>query len=153
MSASRLISDNSLEFCTRRLVEFYDIHGISHQISYPHTSQQNGVAEKKQRHILNIAKALLIHNSVPQNYWGDAVLTTYYLINRLPFSVIHEQIPWQMLYPNDELFDLPPKTFGCVAFVHLLGPGRDKLAPRAIKCVFFGYSCTQKGYQCFDLLH
>ena len=60
-----LRSDNALEFCTRRLAEFYGIHGIIHQTSCPHTSQQNGVAERKHRHILDMTRALLIHNSVP----------------------------------------------------------------------------------------
>ena len=49
-----------------------------------------------------------------------------------------------------ELFSLHPKDFGCVAFVQDLSPYLDKLSPRYIKCVFVGYSRTQRGYRCFD---
>lgn len=46
-------------------------------------------------------------------------------------------------------FGLPPSVFDCVAFVHILGPGHDKLSPHTIKCIFLGNSCTQKGYRCY----
>ena len=55
-----------------------------------------------------------------------------------------------MLSPDAPLFHLPPKIFGCVHYVHILGPGSDKLDPRSIKCVFLGYSHTQKGYRCYS---
>ena len=45
---------------------------------------------------------------------------------------------------------LPPKIFGYVCYVHILGPGSDKLDPRSIKFVFLGYSRTQKGYRCYS---
>ncbi|RVW53340.1 hypothetical protein CK203_088537 [Vitis vinifera] len=45
---------------------------------------------------------------------------------------------------------LTPRIFGCTAFVHLHSQHRDKLDPRAIKCVFLGYSSTQKGYKCYN---
>ncbi len=45
---------------------------------------------------------------------------------------------------------LPPKVFGCVFFVHNLSSSRDKLYPRAHKCIFLSYSCTQKGYRCYN---
>ena len=63
----------------------------------------------------------------------------------MPSSVVHTS-PYSLLYPTTSPFPLPPRIFGCVAFVHVLDPGLDKLSPRARKCVFLGYSRTQKGY-------
>ena len=54
-----------------------------------------------------------------------------------------------MLSPNAPLFHLPPKIFGSMCYVLILGPGSDKLDPRSIKCVFLG-SRTQKGYRCYS---
>ena len=68
----------------------------------------------------------------------------------MPSSVLRGGIPHSILYPNKPLFVLPPRVFGCVAFVHNLTPGLDKLAPRATKCVFVGYSRTQKGHKCWN---
>ncbi|XP_049934544.1 retrovirus-related Pol polyprotein from transposon RE1 isoform X1 [Nymphaea colorata] len=143
-------SDNALEFCASSLEQFFRDKGIIHQTSCAYTSQQNGVAERKHRHILDVARTIIIHSHVPHSYWGDAVLTACYLINRMPSSVLGDLIPISVLFPDRDLFSVPPRVFGCVAFVQLLGPGRDKLSPRAIKTIFVGYSRTQKGYRCYD---
>ena len=66
-------------------------HGILHQSSCAHTLQQNGVAERKNRHLIEIARTLLLHYHVPFCFWGDVVLTACYLINRMPSSVLHDQ--------------------------------------------------------------
>src|SRR4051812_37578678 len=85
----------------------------------------------------------------PSYLWSDAVLTAVYLINRMPSAPLNGGILLSRLYPDKPLFPLPPKIFGCVAFVHNHAPGLDKLAPRSLKGVFVGYSCTQKGYRIY----
>ncbi|KAF3772825.1 Retrovirus-related Pol polyprotein from transposon TNT 1-94 [Nymphaea thermarum] len=80
-------SDNALEFCASSLEQFFRDKGIIHQTSCVYTSQQNGVAERKHCHILDVARTIIIHSHVPHSYWGDAVLTACYLINRMPSSV------------------------------------------------------------------
>ena len=115
-------------------------HGILHQSSYAYTPQQNGVAERKNRHLVETARTLLLNYKVPQRFWGDAILAACYLINRMASSVLHDQIPHSILFPNQSLFCLPPCVFGCVCFVHILTPGQDKLSAKATKCVFLGYS-------------
>jgi hypothetical protein len=92
----------------------------------------------------------LSHMHVPKQFWSDAVLTACYLINRMPSSVLDGVSPRSLLYPSSSPFSLPLKVFGCVCYVHNLGPGFDKLDPRATKCVFLGYSSTQKGYRCYS---
>ncbi|RVW43729.1 Retrovirus-related Pol polyprotein from transposon TNT 1-94 [Vitis vinifera] len=126
-------------------------HGILHQSSCAHTPQQNGVAERKNRHLVETARTLLLHSHVPFRFWGDAVLTACYLINRMPSSVLPDQIPHSLLFPDQPLYFLPPRVFGCTCFVHILTPGQDKLSAKAMKCLFLGYSRLQKGYRCYSL--
>ncbi|RVW74235.1 Retrovirus-related Pol polyprotein from transposon RE1 [Vitis vinifera] len=130
---------------------FMSHHGILHQSSCAHTPQQNGVAERKNRHLVETARTLLLHSNVPFRFWGDAVLTACYLINRMPSSVLHDQIPHSLLFPDQPLYFLPPRVFGCTCFVHILTPGQDKLSAKAMKCLFLGYSRLQKGYRCYSL--
>ena len=72
-----------------------------------------------------------------------------YLHNRLPSSPLEGPIPLTRLFPNASLFSLPPRVFGCTAFVQDYTPSPSKLAPRALKGVFVGYSRTQKGYHVY----
>ena len=115
-------------------------------------AQQNGVAERKNRHLLEVVRALLIEAHLAQCYWGEALTCATYLINRVPSRRINFRTPSQALaeaviapaVPN-----LTPRVFGCVAFVHLHKNQRNKLSPRALRCVFLGYATHQKGYRCF----
>ncbi|RVW98410.1 Retrovirus-related Pol polyprotein from transposon RE1 [Vitis vinifera] len=134
-----------------QFTSFMSHHGILHQSSCAHTPQQNGEAERKNRHLVETARTLLLHNHVPFRFWGDAVLTACYLINRMPSSVLHDQIPHSLLFPDQPLYFLPPRVFGCTCFVHILTPGQDKLSAKAMKCLFLGYSRLQKGYRCYSL--
>ena len=81
--------------------------------------------------------------------WGQAVLTAAQLINRMPSRVLEWQTPCVML-KGDNGGILPPKVFGCVCFVKDNRPTVGKLDPRAVKCIFVGYSGTQKGYICWS---
>jgi hypothetical protein len=86
---------------------------------------------------------------VPKHFWGAVVLTACHLINRMPSAILNHRSPFSLLYPNHASFPLTLHVFGCVAFVHVLDCHQDKLAPRAHKCVFLGYSRT-KGYSCYS---
>ena len=67
----------------------------------------------------------------------------------MPSSVLHDQIPHSLLFPDQPLYFLP-HVFGCTCFVHILTPGQDKLFAKATKCIFLGYSRLQKGYRCYS---
>ncbi|RVW90825.1 Retrovirus-related Pol polyprotein from transposon TNT 1-94 [Vitis vinifera] len=138
------------DYSRSQFTSFMSHHGILHQSSCAHTPQQNGVAERKNRHLVETARTLL-HSHVPFRFWGDAVLTACYLINRMPSSVLHDQIPHSLLFPDQPLYFLPPRVFGCTCFVHILTSGQDKLSAKAMKCLFLGYSRLQKGYRCYSL--
>ena len=120
-----------------------------HQITCPHTSQQNGVAERKHRHILDVARSIMLEMFVPKYLWLDVILTASYLINRILSTPFGGEIPLRRLRPDMEIFSLHPRVFGCVAFIQDLTPNLDKMASRSIRCVFFGYSRTQRGYRHF----
>ena len=108
------------------------------------------MAERKNRHLVETACTLLLHHKVLQHFLGDAILAACYLINRMLSSVLHDKIPHSILFPNQPLFCLPPRVFGCVYFVHILTPRQDKLSAKATKCVFLDYSRLQKGYRCYS---
>ena len=142
-------SDNGGEYFKSGLEQYFLENGMVHQSSCSNTPQQNGVAERKNRHLLDTARSMLFSAQAPKPFWGEAILTAAYLINRLPTQVLNKQSPVEVLSSPSDLFAIPPKVFGCVCFVHNHSPTRGKLDPRAIKCVFLGYSPTQKGYKCY----
>ena len=144
-----LRSDNAREYFSAPFISFMSQHGILHQSSCAHTPQQNVIVERKNRHLIETSRTLLLHYYVPFRFWGDAVLTVCYLINRMPSSVLYDQIPHSLLFPDQPLY-LFPHVFGCTCFVHILTPGQDKLSAKATKCIFLGYSQLQKGYRCYS---
>ena len=79
-------------------------------------------------------------------------MVVVFLINRMSSCVIDYQTPLRMLSRFRSIpstLNLCPKVFGCACFVHIHSHQRDKLNPRALKCVFLGYSNSQKGNKCF----
>ncbi|KAI3730786.1 hypothetical protein L1987_61963 [Smallanthus sonchifolius] len=88
-------SDNGTEFLNKQMKEFFDSEGILHQTSCVYTPQQNGIAERKHRHLLNVARALLFQGGLPLRFWSECVLTAAYLINRIPSSVLNEKL-WSL---------------------------------------------------------
>jgi hypothetical protein len=80
-----------MEFNEKSFLNFLKLHGtISHRFC-PYTSQQNGHAECKHRHILDTVRALLISTSLPDLFWGEATLTAIYTTNRILSPTIHNQ--------------------------------------------------------------
>ena len=123
--------------------------GILHQTSCPDTPPQNGVAERKNRHLLEVTRSLMHTMNVPKFLWSEAVLTAIHLINRMPSRVLGMKSPCEMLFGKNE-FLVPPRVFGCTCFVRDHRPGVGKLDSQAIKCIFVGYSSGQKGYKCWS---
>lgn len=73
------------------MLDFYKENEILLETSCPYTPQQNEVVERKHRHLLDIARALRFQASLPIEFWGDCVLTTSYIINKLPTKVLEEK--------------------------------------------------------------
>ncbi|KAA0052345.1 Cysteine-rich RLK (receptor-like protein kinase) 8 [Cucumis melo var. makuwa] len=108
--------------------------------SCAYTPQQNGVAERKNRHLLEVARSLMLSTSLPLYLWGDAILTATHLINRMPSRILYLQTPLECLkesYPSTHLVsEVPFRVFGCIAYVHSFGPNQTKFIPRAQACMF-----------------
>ena len=95
-----LRSDNVKEYLSGPFSSFISSHGILHQSSSAYAPQHNGVAKRKNHHLVETAHTLLLHHKVPQRFWGDAILVACYLSS----SVSHDKIPHSILFPNQPLF-------------------------------------------------
>ncbi|CAN0917564.1 Retrovirus-related Pol polyprotein from transposon TNT 1-94, partial [Linum grandiflorum] len=150
-----LKTDNAHDYFNAGLGTYLSQRGIIHCSSCVDTPQQNGIAERKNRHLLETARALMFTKHVAKYFWGEAVLTATYLINRLPCRTLNYQTPKDVLvqtYPHVQAYmsSMAPKVFGCLAFAHIQQHKRTKLDPRAQKCVFIGYAPRQQGYKCYS---
>ena len=124
-------------------------HEILHQTSCVDTPSLNGVAERKNRHLLETTRTLLLQMNVPKHFWADAVSTACFFINRMPLLVLNWATPYHHLFPNNSLFPIDPKVFGCTCFVQDVRPQVSKLDPKSLKYSFVGYSRVQNGYRCY----
>lgn len=82
-------SDNGTEFVNNDLSSYLQSLGIIHQTSCPYTPQQNGIAERKHQHLLNVARSLKTQSHVPSSLWGDCILTAAHLINITPSKQLY----------------------------------------------------------------
>ena len=115
-------SNNGEEYYKNELTNFMKSVGILHQTSRPNSPQQNGVVEKKNRHLLEVIRSLLIDGNIPSYLWGEALSSTVYLINRVPSSVLNFKRLLDVLshhFTLNFVNHLPPHIFGCVIYVHL----------------------------------
>ena len=140
-------ADNAKEYKESELTNFLASHGTVAQSSCPYTSQQNGRAERKHRHILDTIRALLLSSSCTEFFWGEAALTAVHTINMILSPVIDNFSPYEKLYEKPPSYD-SLKVFGSACFVLLPPHERTKLEPRARLCCFIGYGSGQKGYRC-----
>ena len=146
----RIRSDNGGEFTSNEMKEFYNNHGILLETSYPRTPQQNGVVERKHRHLLETARALMFEASLPKRFWGECVLTSAFLINRLPSKVIQNKTPYEIVFGHKPDYDFL-KIFGCLAYYRNTVTDGDKFEERGRPGVFLGYPQGTKGYKIYDL--
>jgi transposase InsO family protein len=137
-------SDNGTEYVNKNFTEFFKQKDILHQTTCVNTPQQNGVSERKNRHLLEVTRTLLFQNNVPKIYWSDAVLTVTYLINRLPSMKLKNMSPLEILKGRKIELD-HIRVFGCACFVHV--KRNDKLDRNSVKAIFLGYSSEKKGLQ------
>ncbi|KAL0421755.1 UNVERIFIED_CONTAM: Retrovirus-related Pol polyprotein from transposon RE1 [Sesamum latifolium] len=100
-----LRTDNGGEFVNQDLQRYLNLHGIVHQMTCPYSPQQNGVAERKNRHLLEVVRASLFEANMPTSYWGEAVTVATYLINRMPSSSLQFRTPFDVLYKIDAVRD------------------------------------------------
>ena len=144
-----LRSDNGGEYVSNEFNAYLREHGIKREKSCGYSPQQNGVAERKNRHIAEVARAMMDEKHMPRPYWAEAVSCAVYIMNRTPTSAVHD------ITPEEAFTNVKPdmshmKVFGCVCYVHIPDEKRRKLDPKAEKCVFLGYASESKGYRCYN---
>jgi transposase InsO family protein len=142
-------TDNGGEYISHTFTKFLETHGILHRLTCPYTSEQNGIAERKHRHIAETGLSLLAQSHLSNKYWVDAFLTAIYLINRMPTPVLHNNSPYFTLFQRHPDYTTL-RSFGCACFPLLRPYNSHKLSFRSKKCIFLGYSTNQKGYRCLD---
>jgi hypothetical protein len=134
----------------QKLHPFFTQIGIAHHVSCPYVHQQNGSAERKHRHIVEVGLSLLAHASMSLKYWDEAFLGATYLINRLPTKVLDFSSPLERLFhekPNYSGLCI----FGCACWPNLRPFNMHKLQFCSKQCVFLGYSNLHKGFKFLDV--
>nr|GEU77026.1 hypothetical protein [Tanacetum cinerariifolium] len=121
--------------------------GIARHLTVVGTPQQNGLAERMNRTLMNKVRCLLIQYGLPKTFWAEATCTAAYLINRSPSTAIEKKTPMEMWSGHPSDYEML-RTFGCVAYSHVQ---QGKLEPRAVKCVLLGYPEGVKGYKLYML--
>ncbi|KAL2525883.1 Uncharacterized protein Adt_10937 [Abeliophyllum distichum] len=112
----------------------------------PYTLQQNEVAERMNRTLLDKVICMMLSSSVPKSFWGEAVMTVCYLTNLTLSAALNGDTPYEKWHGKCTDYTML-KTFGCTAFSH---QSEGKLEPRARKCVFLGYPERVKRYKLWD---
>ncbi|KAD3067192.1 hypothetical protein E3N88_35072 [Mikania micrantha] len=133
----------------RNLSSFFSSIGVIHRLSCPHTSEQNGLVERRLRHVVETGLTLLAQSHVPQRFWHFAFDTAVYLINRMPSRTNSHLSPFELVFHRSPDFSFL-RVFGCQCYPHLRPYNNHKMDFRSHPCVFLGYSTTHHGYRCFD---
>ena len=121
---------------------FCEENGIIHQTSAPYTPQQNGLAERKNRTLVDMLNSMLVNAKLPMNLWGEALLTACHIHNRIPsrkYKVSPYEL-WKKRKPNLSYL----RVWGCLAFYRVPDPTRMKLGPRALREILLAMLKIQK---------
>jgi hypothetical protein len=144
-----LRTDNGGEYTSTAFKEYLVRGGTFAQRTTPYTPQQNGVAERMNRTIFEMANALMVYANMPAKFWAEAVNTAGYLRNRCPNATLDGKTPFEAL--TGSVPDLShTRIFGCEAYALIPGH-RKKFEPRGTRCVFVGYATESKCYRLWSL--
>jgi len=144
-----LRTDRGGEFTSHLFSVFCSEGGVKHYTTTPYTPQQNGVVERRNQTVVEMARCLLKTMHMPSVFWGEAVATAVYLLNRSPTKALNNRTPFEAWHGKKPRVD-HQKIFGCVGFVKHVGLGLKKLSDRSSKMVFIGYESGTKGYRFYD---
>ncbi|XP_052126145.1 uncharacterized protein LOC113209233 [Frankliniella occidentalis] len=143
-----LRSDNGGEYCSNEFKDYLRREGIIRQFSCPETPEQNGVAERANRILMEKVRALLKMAGLPNRYWTEALSLAVYIKNVTPTRALEGMVPqhaWTGEKPSiDQL-----RVFGCLANAHVSGNG--KLGDRSKNCIFVGLDDERKGFKLLDM--
>ena len=141
-------SDNGREYTSTEFNLYCEEAGIEHQLTAPYTPEQNGVSERRNRYIMEMARCMLHEKNLPKVFWAEAANTAVFLQNRLPTKLLTEKTPFEVWYNYKPSLSFL-KVFGSTCFVHIPQIKRDKLDKKAMQGIFVGYSIISKAYKVY----
>src|ERR1044072_7979031 len=142
-------SDHGGEFENKDFENLFDSNGISHDFSCPRNPQQNGVVERKNRTLQEMARTMIQETDMAKHFWAEAVNTACYIQNRISVRPILNKTPyelWKNKKPNISYFH----PFGCICYVLNTKDHLGKFDSKAQKCILLGYSERSKGYRIYN---
>ena len=137
----KLRTDGGGEYTSFEFVKFCNEEGIEHEIIAPYTPQHNGIAERKNRSILNMTRSMLKAKEVPKRFWAEAASTAVYILNRCPTKKLVEKTPYEA-WTGSKPKVSHLRVFGSICFRHVPEQLRKKLDDRSQAMVFIGYHST-----------
>lgn len=144
-----LRSDRGGEFTSDEFYDYCSKHGIKRQFSVSRTPQQNGVVERKNRSLQEMARTLITESGLKDRFWKHAVATSVYIQNRCLLRPHESQTPYEMWFgrrPTIKHF----RVFGSKCYIRRSESNPGKFDERADEGVFLGYSSTSKAYICYN---
>ncbi|CAL9011462.1 unnamed protein product, partial [Prunus brigantina] len=148
-SLSRMRSDHGTEFDNSSFIEYCDELGIRHEFSSPITPQQNGVVERKNRVLIEMARVMLSGKSLPKFFWAEAVNTSCYVINRVYTRPNSDKTPyelWKAKKPNLKYF----RVFGSLCYILRDREHLAKFDSKSDEGIFLGYSLNSRAFRVFN---
>ena len=139
-------SDHGTEFKNSTLINFFDEKGISHNFSSVRTPQQNGVAERRNRTIIEAARSMLSESRLPTQFWAEAVNTACYTQNRSLIVKRFKKTSYELFHKkNPSIKHL--HIFGCTCYILNDRDHLGKFDPKADDGIFLGYSSVSKSFR------
>ena len=121
-----LRTERGREFTSQEFINFFDVNGIRRQLTTAYTPQQNGVAERKNRTIMNMVRSMISEKKLPKTFQPEAVNWTVHVFNQSPTVAVKNKTSeeaWSGVKPSVEHF----RVFGCISHVHVPDSKRTKL--------------------------
>jgi hypothetical protein len=137
------------EFKSNEIKAFCEAHGIQRYLTAPYSPQQNGVVERRNQTVVAMARNMMKSKGMPGRFWGEAVSTTVYLLNRAPTKSVVDMTPYEAWYGRKPSVD-HLCTFGCVAHVKTVTGHTSKLADRSTPMVMISYEAGTKAYRAYN---
>ncbi|MCO5548117.1 hypothetical protein L7F22_001575 [Adiantum nelumboides] len=144
-----LRTDRGGEYMSSAFKNFLGKKDIKHQCTMPYTPQKNGVAERKNRSLMEIARCMLKAKSFPHKLWMERVACAAHVLNRCPTHALKTITPYEARYEKKPSVSYLC-VFGCLAYAHISQQLRGKLDDKAVKCILVGYSSGSKGYRLYN---
>ena len=141
--------DNGGEYTSDEFYKYLQECNIQRQFTCPGTPQQNGVAERKNRHLTETYQSMLHVKNVPRRFWAECMKTAAHVINRLPQARLGFISPFQKLW-NTKPMVSQFRVFGCVCYVFVSNHLRSKFNRKAVRHIFMGYDSQRKGWRCYN---